>query len=68
LSGERFSPIRFSLTGADSNFGVLAAKHVRRAAKRKTLFIPTCINLLIAWGVGDGQSLSRCESSRSRLA
>ena len=42
MSGERFSPIRFSLTGADSNFGVLAAKHVRRAAKRKTLFIIAC--------------------------
>jgi hypothetical protein len=42
LSGERFSPIRFSLTGADSNFGILAEKHVRRAAKRKTLFIITC--------------------------
>jgi hypothetical protein len=36
------SPIRFSLTGADSNFGVLAAKHVRRAANRKTLFIIAC--------------------------
>jgi hypothetical protein len=40
--GERFSPIRFSLTGADSNLGVLAEKPVRRAANRKTLFIIAC--------------------------
>ncbi len=39
IAGERFSPIRFSLTDADSNLGLLAEKHVRRAANRKTLFI-----------------------------
>ena len=38
-AGERFSPIRFSLTGAASTLGTPAVAFVRRAAKRKTLSI-----------------------------
>ena len=33
--------LRFSLTGADFSYGILQAEPVRRAAKRKTLFIYT---------------------------
>jgi hypothetical protein len=33
------SPIRFSLTGADFSCEILTAKPVRRAAKRKTLYV-----------------------------
>jgi hypothetical protein len=36
--GRRFSPIRFSLTGAVSSSAIFAERLVRRAAKRKTLF------------------------------
>src|SRR5262249_53557338 len=37
--GARFSPTRFSLTGAASGFSGRPRTPVRRAAKRKTLFI-----------------------------
>ena len=40
-AGARFSPTRFSLTGADSSRGTHAEGPVRRAAKRKTLSIIT---------------------------
>ena len=40
---ERFSPTRFSLTGADSSDGTPVGRLVRRAAKRKTLYVrATC--------------------------
>jgi hypothetical protein len=37
-AGERFSPIRFSLTGAAPDYGALSGRLVRRAAEQKTLF------------------------------
>ena len=37
--GQRLSPTRFSLTGADSDSGASVAEPVRRAAKRKTLYV-----------------------------
>src|SRR6202022_408820 len=37
--GELFSPTRFSLTGAHSSRGILPQRTVRRAAKRKTLYV-----------------------------
>src|SRR6266404_6308785 len=37
--GERFSPTRFSLTGAHSIRGIHPQRSVRRAAKRKTLYV-----------------------------
>src|SRR5437868_14737168 len=38
-TGERFSPTRFSLTGAHSTRGIHPQSPVRRAAKRKTLYV-----------------------------
>jgi hypothetical protein len=38
-AGPRLSPTRFSLTGADSDAGASVAEPVRRAAKRKTLYV-----------------------------
>src|SRR5271165_739746 len=37
--GERFSPTRFSLTGAHSSRRIHPQRTVRRAAKRKTLYV-----------------------------
>jgi hypothetical protein len=39
--GQRFSPIRFSLTGAEPTYRIFAERLVRRAGERKTLFITT---------------------------
>jgi xanthine dehydrogenase YagR molybdenum-binding subunit len=39
MSGERFSPTRFSLTGAHSIRGIHPQRSVRRAAERKTLYV-----------------------------
>jgi len=38
-TGERFSPTRFSLTGAHSSRRIHPQRTVRRAAKRKTLYV-----------------------------
>src|SRR5258707_10859631 len=38
-TGERFSPTRFSLTGAHSIRGIHPQRSVHRAAKRKTLYV-----------------------------
>ena len=40
-TGERFSPTRFSLTGAHSTRGIHPQRPARRAAKRKTLYVIT---------------------------
>ena len=40
--GERLSSTRSSLTGADTGNGVSTGDLVRRAAKRKTLYVITC--------------------------
>jgi hypothetical protein len=48
----RISRPRFSLTGADSSCGTLAEKPVRRAAKRKTLYIIRGVTIRALAGCG----------------
>jgi hypothetical protein len=44
--GSGFSPTRFTLTGAEASSGALATRPVRRAAKRKTLYVMTSHELV----------------------
>jgi hypothetical protein len=45
-SGRRFSPTRFWLTAAAAS-SVPTAAHVRRAAKPKTLYVPTVLEIVL---------------------